>query len=246
MPREARRRALSGFYHVIVRGVGKQILFEDDFDRMRFIKTLEQYSTETEVVVSAYCLMENHVHLLVFERQNGLSVMMKKIGVSYSEYFNKKYERTGHLFQDRYLSEPVETEQYLLTVFRYILNNPVKAGISTAEQYPWSSYAFYGRKDSFVDTKELCKRIGTWEDYKAFISAEQSDECMEFEPRKHDDTWALKIIQDEFHVESGTEVQQFSRQERNKAVLILLEKGLSIRQIERMTGISRGIIQKMR
>ena len=123
MPRRARTMSASNYMHIIVRGIGKQLLFEDDHDYLYYLKKLEIYCLETRVKVCAYCLMDNHVHLLVKGESESIILLMKKIGVSYSWYYNKKYDRVGHLFQDRYRSEPVENEAYFMNVFRYILKN---------------------------------------------------------------------------------------------------------------------------
>ena len=143
MPRHARQMSTSGYMHIITRGIGRQLLFEEPEDYQHYLKALDRYCTETHVNVCAYCLMENHVHLLVYGETEQIILLMKKLGVSYSFYFNRKYDRVGHLFQDRYRSEPVEDDAYLLTVFRYILRNPCKAGICKASEYPWSSYGMY-------------------------------------------------------------------------------------------------------
>ena len=111
----------SGYMHIITRGIGRQLLFEEDQDYLHYLAVLEKYSLETAVYICAYCLMENHVHLLVHGESEQIILFMKKLGVNYAGWFNWKYERTGHLFQDRYKSEPVEDDGYLLTVFRYNL-----------------------------------------------------------------------------------------------------------------------------
>lgn len=245
MPRRARKQSQSGYYHIIVRGNGKQILFEEDADRVNFLSTLARYSREAGIMICAYCLMENHVHLLVHDSDNNITGMMKKIGISYSEYFNRKYDRTGHLFQGRFLSEPVETEHYLLTVFRYILRNPEKAGLCKVSEYPWSSYMLYGDSSSFVDTSMLQGLIGDMEAYRTFVSGDLVDECMEFETRVHDDSWALSVIRHYLHSENGTILQSYSKRQRDEAIMDLLNKGLSRRQLERLTGISKGAIQRI-
>ena len=87
--------------------------------------------------------MENHVHFIIFEGSDDLSRIMKRINTSYAYYFNKKYQRVGHVFQDRFRSEAIEKENYLLAALRYIHNNPVKAGIvSHPSQYQWSSCGY--------------------------------------------------------------------------------------------------------
>ena len=110
VPRAARKLSISGYMHVVIRGNGKQIIFEDAADYRRFLSTIDRFCRETEVKICAYCLMENHAHLLIRDEKQMISQFMQKVGVSYSMYFNRKYERTGHLLQERFFSECVEEE----------------------------------------------------------------------------------------------------------------------------------------
>lgn len=244
MPRHARMLSDSGYLHVIVRGNGKQVLFEEDKDYLYFLKVLRRFSQETEVTVCAYCLMENHVHLLVQDAKHQISHMMKKLGVSYSYFFNHKYDRTGHLFQDRFRSEAVEDDAYLLTVFRYILKNPEKAGICSAKDYAWSSYYAYGDPSAFARPALLEEMIGGREEYEAFMTIDDDPDCMEFEPMIHDDEWAQRVIRKRLGKQGGTVLLSCSRNERDEALRDLKEAGLTHRQIERLTGIPRGVIQR--
>ncbi len=238
-------RVKSQYTHVIVRGIGKQLLFEDDFDRRHYLKLLQRFRDEVGIAISAYCLMENHVHLLVDDPDGQAAVFMKKNGISYAQYFNRKYERTGHLFQDRYKSEAVKDEKYYLTVFRYILNNPVKAGISTAAAYKWSSYGEYGKVDAITDTSLLQEKIGSKKQLDDFLAVKDTSECMEDEAPKRDDQWALNIIHNELGLSSGTELQKMNKEDRNRYLSEMKRKGLTVRQLERLTGINRGVIQKV-
>ena len=131
MPRTARKIGNSGFYHIVARGIGKQIIFEEENDYLLFLGLLKKYLKEEDAVLHAYCLMDNHFHLLL-KIDSGMDRLMKKISTAYVFYFNNKYERVGHLFQDRYRSIPVEDDSSLLSVVRYIHNNPAKAGICPA------------------------------------------------------------------------------------------------------------------
>lgn len=242
MSRQAR---IAGEYlHIIVRGIGKQILFEDKSDNVRFLFYLRKYAEEDDITILAYCLMENHAHLLVKDPRSRISGFMKKMGVSYARYYNRKYDRTGHLFQDRFKSEIVADDAYLLSVYRYILNNPVKAGICKAAEYPWSSYHEYGKKGGMTDTDLLCGIIGDRESFEAFIQQSDEAEHIEADNPTKDDTWALKTIQSALSITSGTQIQQLDRAQRDEALALLKTRGLSIRQLERLTGINRGIIQK--
>ncbi len=242
MPRQARQFGKTGYSHVIVRGIGRQLLFEESYDYRHYINLLKKYSGETGVTVCAYCLMENHVHLLLHDASLALPAFMKKLGVSYSAYFNKKYERTGHLFQDRYRSEPVDDDAYLLTVYRYILKNPEKAGISPAKTYPWSSYLCYGDEGSFVDTFLLKQLIGNSARHDAFIAADESADCLEYDTGRLNDAKAKEAMISILGTDNGTVLQSYNRVDRNAAVEALAAAGLSERQIERLTGISRRVI----
>ena len=243
MARAARKQSEFGYMHLIVRGIGRQLLFEEDPDYRYYLSLLKRYSIETGVRICAFCLMENHVHLLTYDKDLNIPLFMKKTGISYTGYFNHKYQRSGHLFQDRYKSEVIESEDYLLTVFRYILNNPQKAHICAASDYKWSSYHAYNSTSSFVDTRVYKELFGNWNEYAAYIAAKNEDECMEFNSKK-DDEWAKRIIQKTLGLESGTILQSFDSEKRNSALRMLKSQGLSVRQIERLTGINRGAIQR--
>ena len=245
MPRQARKFSESGYFHAMQRGIGKQLLFEDPDDYQFYLRMLEKYSRETGVAVCAYCLMENHTHLLLYDKEKKISEFMKKIGIRYSYYFNQKYERTGHLFQGRYRSEPVEDEAYLIAVTRYILNNPQKAGVCPAKDYQWSSYRCFGDSSSFVDMSIIKSLLGDQKAFDAYLEEENDDQCMEFDTGvRHDDKWALRVIHCQLKGQSGTCLQRMDREKRDRALRALKKAGLSIRQLERLTGINRGVIQK--
>lgn len=245
MGRTAREKSASGLYHVMLRGIGKQILFEESEDYDRFLDTLARFKEEQSIRIHAYCLMENHVHLLLEENGGSMEQFMKKIEGSYAFYYNHKYERIGSLFQDRYKSEPVNDDAYYIMVFRYILQNPDKAGICGIADYQWSSYSEL-LTGTGITYPEFC--IGLFGDKATFLEyilKPNEDVCMEYAPGHMGDRTAAKMISELLGVKSGTELQQYDRERRNAALQQLKEKGLSVRQIERLTGISRGIVLKV-
>jgi len=130
LARRARVRSNTGIYHVMIRGINRQAIFEDDEDRIRFIDTLREYKDISKYEIYGYCLMDNHIHLLIKEIDESISLIIKRISSSYVHWYNTKYERLGHLFQERFRSEVVEDDGYFLTVLRYIHQNPVKAKIA--------------------------------------------------------------------------------------------------------------------
>ena len=243
MPR--RPRAAGQFSHVIVRGIGKQILFEDDGDRTKFLRLLERSRDDTGVIIMAYCLMENHVHLLIRDASGKLALFMQKVGISYAGYYNRKYERIGHLFQDRFKSQIIVDDTGLLNVYRYILKNPEKAFICAASRYRWSSYREYGKEGGLTDSTMFQSLIGDRTSLDCFLQADSDYEGMEDLPVRHDDAWALGIIRSSLSAGSGTILQQMSKAERNEKLILLRRKGLTVRQLERLTGINRGVIQRV-
>jgi len=144
MSRQNRKLSSSHIYHIMLRGNSGRNIFLDDEDRQRFLYTLANKKKDNEFILYAYCLMDNHLHLALKENKDNISRIMKRINTAYVIYFNKKYQQSGHLFQDRFKSEVIENEPYLLEVIRYIHNNPLKARlVKLPEDYKWSSYSDY-------------------------------------------------------------------------------------------------------
>ena len=244
MPRRARKHSRTGYMHIIERGIGKQLLFESADDYYFYLNRLKKYSLETGVKVCCYCLMENHVHLLMHGEPSNITLVMKKIGVSYSWYYNKKYSHVGHLFQDRFISEPVEDDVYFMTVVRYILQNPQRASICSASEYPWSSYDIYDIVPDYMDLEIIKSKFNNKDQYEFFVSQVNDDQCLEPDFCIHDDEWAMSVMKSILGVSSGAELQNFDKKKRDNALWKLKKSGLSIRQIERFTGIGRNIVQK--
>lgn len=147
MPRAARIKSSSeALYHIIECGNERRDIFHDDEDRSRFLTIVKQNQVKYGFKIYAYCLMTNLVHLLLSCEAIDISQVMKSINVSYVIYFNRKYQRCGHLFQDRFKSELIGTNEYVMEVSRTIHLNPVRAGIVSGDkmaEYHWSSYRHY-------------------------------------------------------------------------------------------------------
>jgi len=139
MPRKP-RIDIDGFYHIVNRGVEQRVVFEEKEDYTYFEELMCFYAKSHNITIHNYCLMPNHYHLLIEVKGQNLSKYMRQLNMNYAIYFNKKYKRSGHLWQGRFKSWFVTDEAYLYTLILYIENNPVKAGmVSVPEAYPYSS-----------------------------------------------------------------------------------------------------------
>ena len=159
MARPHRIEFPGAFYHVIVRGNQRQNIFINDEDRRAYLARVRRYKEEKGFILYAYVLMPNHVHLLVETADVPLSKIMQRINLTYTQYFNRKYNQVGHIFQGRYKSLLCDRDEYLLTLIRYIHLNPVRAKlVKSPRDYKWSSHNIYltGRKD-FVDTEKVLR-----------------------------------------------------------------------------------------
>lgn len=244
MPRQARKKSSSGIYHVMLRGINRQQIFEDEEDRWRFLETLKNYRDLCGYTVYAYCLMGNHIHLLLKEGKEDLVLVFKRIAGSYVYWYNWKYHRCGHLFQDRYKSEPVEDDGYFLTVLRYIHQNPVKAKLCKhAEEYEYSSMREYLTAPEIAETG-LALSMLPGEQFMEFHLQNNDDICMEMDDRvRLSDADAKALIQKIAKCKNLADFQQLDMKTRNSCIHKLHEKGVSIRQISRLTGVSKKIVE---
>lgn len=248
MSRKPRKESKSKIYHIILRGNNKQSLFFDDNDRQFFLNRLNKYSKQLDIHIFSYCLMQNHVHILLGNApKENLSLFVQKLANSYVYYFNRKYECSGHLFQGRFKSEPVEDEIYLKNVLRYILMNPEKANISKMPDFRWSSYkdTILSRSQTFIDRKFITDLFSSQKSIKQFLSVPDNNIYMEYENKVcHSDEKAALIIKETCCVINPFHLRSFSPEEINIKIKILKKHALSISQISRLTGIPRRIISE--
>ncbi len=251
--RQLRHDLSSEYVHVTQRGLGRRLIFEDDADRRRFLKSLKEKATDSHVSVLAWCLMDNHVHLLVKARSADLSKMMQRLGTSYAQYFNGRHGHVGKVFQNRFSSWAVETDAHLLTVIRYIHRNAEDAGVATPQDYPWSSYREIIGESVDIEGPGLCnvattiRLFGSIDEFRKFHEIENEQDGFTridaYRPRLSDDD-AREIVTRHYGVEFSDRLASLPKQERDEALRLLKDLGISIRQLERLTGIGRGPIAR--
>jgi len=144
MPRTARKMSEYNLYHIVIKGNNSQQIFYDDYDYRMFLGVLKDACDKYKISIVAYCLMNNHVHLMLKADEKNIATMFKAFGASFVYRYNKKYDRTGGIFNGRYYSKAINDNEYFFAVLKYIHYNPVKAGIcEVIDKYKWSSYNSY-------------------------------------------------------------------------------------------------------
>ena len=159
MARKPRIEYPGAFYHVMCRGNnGEYVLTEE---KPEYARLIEKYKERYRFRIYAYCIMDNHVHLLLETGDIPLSKIMQGIQQSFTQYFNKKYNRTGHVFQQRYKAQLCDKERYLWQLIKYIHYNPVEAGLRQGLDYKWSSHKNYvtGRNDTLVEVSYILSML---------------------------------------------------------------------------------------
>ena len=258
MSRRPREYSNIKVYHIIIRGIDKQDIFYDEDDKVKFIDIIKDTKEKYNYEIYSYCLMNNHVHLIVYDKEKQISKIMQSIQVSYSFFFNKKYERVGHLFQNRFFSKKIEDREYLKVVCRYIHQNPQKAGIGKTENYKWSSYMEYVDKKYIINPKMLLMVFSLNKDeaknefikFHNINNSSKEDEIrslIEYELyEKMTDDDINKYICEIFEVNNATEILNCDNKIRDEK-LVKLKKCLinvPITQLSRILGINRKIIER--
>ena len=242
-----RKASSLGIYHVIYRGVDKQRIFEDEQDCNKFLDLLRKYQFECDYKVLAYCLMSNHIHLLVGTGGMPLGQIFQHIATSFAIWYNIKYQRVGHLFQARFLSEPVHDASQLLIVIRYIHRNPVKALIcQDPAQYGYSSFKDYFDND-LIDAKIVLELVSK-EYFWSYNRTENDDRCIDIEeeaPRVLTDDRAVKIMKDISGCNCASEFKKLAPESRNKALRAMRRAGISAKQANRITGVPYKLIRRV-
>lgn len=247
MPRQARMKSETGIYHIMLRGINQQQIFENTEDYDKFLQILKDCKDISKFDLFAYCLMGNHIHLLIKEGTETLDQILKRICVRFVYWYNTKYCRVGHLFQDRFKSEPVNSEKYFFAVLRYIHQNPIKAGLcKRVEDYAYSSYSKYINKDTLIDT-DYVLNLATINDFIELNHEIVEISCLDVSDKaitRVTDEQAIVLIKKIAKCDNVSDFQNLDIVARDKYLKKLKDKGLSIRQLSRLTGISISIVRK--
>lgn len=252
MPRRKRIKSRTNVYHVVCRGINRQLVFEAPAEYRAFLNVLKEVAEVSHFSLHAYAIMGNHVHLLIETPDEDISIVMKRILLRFSLRYNGVNQRVGHLWQNRYFSEPVEDLAGLRKVFRYIHRNPIKAGLEKQlGMYPWTSLrAYRGMDDKLTCTDWLSGLFENESEMMEFLREENEDICMDIpDPQirygQPGDRLAADIMEQNYHIRNVAEFQNQPRDIQRDCISTLKQAGISIRAISRKTGESCYRIRKI-
>lgn len=245
----------------MLRGVNKQDIFFEDKDYLEFQNIIQKTKKKYLYQLYSYVLMPNHVHLEIKDQNQKLSQIIHSIATSYAIYFNKKYERKGHLFENRFLSKNVENAYYMLNLVRYIHQNPLKAGICQMEQYKWSSYFDYfknaptNEEERITDTEEILTMFlsNKEESIKKFLEFNQqifkfqkNTDLLEYEMKnKLTDEEVIYFLREELGIYNIQEIQKYDKDMRDEIIgKIKKFEGVTQKQISRILGLNIKTIRR--
>lgn len=263
MPRSPRIPSPTGIYHVMMRGVNKQDIFHDVVDFMKMEKILKTLGKPTKkkngdtkepiCKIFAYCLMTNHIHLLIAEKDDPIGTVIKSLGVAFASYYNKRYERTGPIFEGRFRSEPVEDINYFVNLLHYIHNNPVKAGlVKKPGWYKWSSWREYELPEKAIE-QGICeqtipfKNLSLKQVKEIVLEEKQAEEFVSpiDSRRRFSQTEAEKIVEQLLPENVDlSQVKSLPKEERLSLASKALGHGLSYRQVKSLIDVPHSTIYR--
>ncbi|MGI5997424.1 MAG: REP-associated tyrosine transposase [Lutispora sp.] len=255
MPRKARVQSSTDYYHIMMRGNNRESIFSRDEQKSFFLDSLEKQQDNQLIHIVAFCLMNNHVHIVVKAEPSNLAKAIKSVNIRYAMYFNQTRSRIGHVFQDRYKSEPIEDDKYLIQVIRYVHNNPVKAKlVKSPEEYRWSSFNEYLSDNVIISSLQKKFILGLFSsDIKQFVEFHNQKDNNEYldineELERNRLEYAQEIISSYFNEKGLKEAKQLTKNSIHLEELIrrlLKSSKLSHRQIANLLGISSSIVHRV-
>ncbi len=254
MPRKPRVMSSTGIYHITLRSINQHIIFEDSIDYQKFLFILSDCKRKHEVEIYAYCLMDNHVHLLLHSSPERLASFFQSLGTRFVRWYNTKYSRSGHLFQERFHSMIINSQSHFLSALLYIHNNPVKANMCRfPSEYNWSSFnAYYGRINPLVDVSLAEGMMGGKKNLRHFFATADGSLNAQLFADDHPEIYhpmtderALAIFKSVTNLKSTSDVSHIGRAKRNEYIRALRQKGVLVNQISRLMDVSPTTVKRL-
>jgi len=240
MARKPRQESSTGYYHVMLRGINRDFFFKRDSEKRLFLDLVKEQQDDKRLELVAWCIMDNHIHMIVKADVAAMSKAIKVISLKFAARYNKDKQRFGPVFGDRFRSECIEDDAYLLGAIRYIHLNPVKTGMTDSPAaYLWSSYNEYVNEVKFLNQQQrhfiLELFNGSSDSFTEFHTRPDDTEYLELREdlEKHRKDVALRLLED-FCTEKGiTKAQQLHGNPEFFAEIsmrLMVEAKLSLRQ----------------
>ena len=237
MPRTPRKISKSGIYHAIIR-TKENTVFEKQKNCLKFLKVLKAVKELNDIQIYAYCIMPAHVHILLKSDYN-LSAVFKRLAAMYVKWYNREYDKSGALFHDRFVSEPIETDDDFLKVIGFIHCNPVKDGLcANPADFKFSSYnEYFKKRSSVIDTSALLKLTDIFGYETLHNNKTKFIEVPEHTVIRKTDEQANELIREFVSAKQVEKFEYMSLINQHRCIMMLKENGVSIRQIHRLTGV---------
>lgn len=245
MPRKARKELSTTFLHAMVQGLNKEYIFNEEGEIRKYIEILQEKEKNMNLMIVAYCIMNNHAHFLIYSDEiKEVSKLMSKVNTKYAIYYNKKHNRCGYVFRNRYRVEEIYTQKHLLSCINYIHNNPVKAQMcKTKKEYKYSSYNDYINKSRFIND-ELIKKcfIENNIDYLDILKNDyESHNFIEYYEDKQNNK-SINLILEKFSKEKNIDLDKIKGNKsylKDLAFKLYMQTNITQKEIGELLGVGR-------
>lgn len=250
MPRLARKNLESSFLHIIIQGINRSYIFQDNTLKSTYKSILKRNLEETHVKILAYCIMDNHAHILMHsENINEISQIMRKTNTSYAKFYNKLNNRVGYVFRDRYYVQTIINERQLYNCISYIHKNPIKAKIAkNLSDYKYSSYIEYLHKKELVTSEGIKLALGSDKNYfDIFHEIHKLEDSEDIKDIIEDYENPDAVIQ-EYLKETAMTLENIKADKQLLAKLLLQLRhsaGLSLKKMEQLLNINKDTLCKI-
>lgn len=239
----------AGYHHIMNRGVNKTNIFNNDIDKNSFMQILNKNAIIYKIVVHDYVLMDNHFHLLIETKEENLSSFMRIIGANYTQYFNKKYERVGHLWQDRFKSKFITSDEYLYNLIKYIEYNPLDAKISNKiGEYKYTLASLILNKKNIYKCCKQSQLLNEF-DLKTLIEFLDIELTQEEILKLNEKEKVIKVLDKIVYTKTKEFKEHFidinTKVKRNSAIINAYSDGYSQVQISKYLKLSTSLVSKV-
>jgi len=248
MPRKSRKDLETCFFHIIVQGINKLYVFDKKEDVEKYIYLVKKYSNLHNLAIISYCIMNNHAHFLIYtESVTNMSKAMQKANTVYAKYYNKKENRTGYLFRNRYVSQPIFNESHLFRCMTYIHKNPIKAKIvDRIENYKYSSYNDYRNKKGIINNEVLQLVFGTSKDYlETFIEIHKMEDIGDVDEILDDYSYCDEVINKYKNIYNIENLSYKDETLKELTIELKTKCKLSLREIATKLGKNKDLLSRM-